>query len=102
LEARAKRSGVKPAPLLSRPRLKQQDRPFYDAYYTLAAARSAGLSGPEAIPVSEILAYVNLLGISSQEERMKYMRLIQQLDLAYLAHMREKAEQNRPPGVPRP
>jgi hypothetical protein len=52
------------------------------------------MGGPEPIAIAEILAYVNLMGIASQPERLKYLRLIQLLDLTYLAFMREKAAQN--------
>jgi hypothetical protein len=80
---------------LNRPRLKAADGPFVDSFYALHAARSGGMGGPNAIPISEVLAYLQLMGIASVEARAKYLRLIQRLDSVYLAHAAEKAEQAR-------
>lgn len=84
---------MKPGPLLSRPRLKRQDAPYLDAYYCLSAARTAGFGGADPIQVSEIVAYLNLVGVSGAEERARYLRTIQQLDHTYLTYARERAEE---------
>lgn len=75
--------------------MKVYDREYLDAFYSLSQARPSGFGGPEAIPVSDILSYVNLVGIVSREERLKYLRLIQRMDRAYLDHAREEAEKNK-------
>lgn len=49
------------------------------------------MGGAEAIPVSEVLAYLQLMGIASIGERSKYLRLIQQLDRTYMAFQAEKS-----------
>lgn len=96
VEARAKRGRSVPSGYTSRPRLKEVDAPFIDAFYTLSAARASGMGGVNPIPISEVLAYLTLVGIASAEQRSKYLRLIQRLDSTYLTHMAEKAEQNKP------
>jgi hypothetical protein len=94
-EERAKKTGVKPAPLLTRPKLKYQDVEYFEAYEALASGRPPGFTGPGAIPVSEILAYVNLVGIASRDARLKYLRLIQAMDQTYLTFVVEAQKNNK-------
>lgn len=89
-EERAKRTGVKPGPLLSRPKLEAPDLPFMRAYDALDMARTWGMSAPNPISLAEIEAYCNLSGIAFPRARLKYLSLIQRLDQVYLAHWAEK------------
>lgn len=73
-------------PLLNRPRLRQQDLEFLDAYDHLTSARTAGVASPDPIQVSEILALCQLLGIASVSDRAKYLRIIQKMDRTFLEH----------------
>jgi hypothetical protein len=66
-----------------------------DAYYSLTAARSSGFGGAEPIQISEIVAYLDLVGILDRDERAKYLRHVQRLDNAYLTYAREKDAQAR-------
>jgi hypothetical protein len=79
-----------PAPLLARPRLRQQDGEYYLAYQTLDDGRTAGMAGPNPIAIADIEAYCNLTGIASRRERLKYLRLVRRLDQVYLSHWAEK------------
>ena len=90
LEDRARRTGVKPAALKSRPKLRLTDAPFAEAFFALSSARTYGAAAPNPISISEIWAYVSFQGIASQAERSKYLRLIQLLDQVYLTHWAEK------------
>lgn len=85
-EAQAKKTGIKSGPLLNRPRLQRQDVPYYIAFNSLSQARPQGMNGSGPIPVSEILALCQLVGIANQPERVKYLNLIQQLDYICLEH----------------
>lgn len=78
----------------NRPVLQKQDVPYYEAFSALNAARHHGASGNEAIPVSEVLAYLQLVGIASADARSKYLRLIQQMDATYKAFVAEKSTQS--------
>lgn len=75
-----------PPPLLNRPKLKQQDLEFLDAYDHLTTSRRMGVSAPDPLQVSEILALCQLLGIASADHRAKYLRIIQKLDRTFLDH----------------
>jgi len=61
-----------------------------EAYQACDHGRSMGHSAPNPISVSEVMAYCSGVGIASVTERAKYLRLIQKLDLAFLAHWSEK------------
>lgn len=87
LKARAKRTGITPVALLNRPRLQPKDVPFRDAFYALSNSRPASMGGAGAIPVSEVLAYLQLVGIVSVAARSKYLRLVQAMDQVFLDHM---------------
>ena len=95
-EARAKKTGVTPAPLLNRPRLKAPDAPYQEAFNSLNNSRQGGMGGPCAIPISEVLAYLNLMGIASIAQRSKYLRLLQQMDSTYLTYVAEKQAASTP------
>ena len=95
-EARARATGVKPAPLVTRPRLAITDAPFIEAFFTISSTRTFGFSAPNPIQIAEVAAYCSVLGIASQPERAKYLRLIQMLDQVYLADWREKHPSKKP------
>ena len=78
----------------NRPRLKPADVPYYEAFSALNSARPVGASGNEPIPVSEVLAYLQLVGIASPDERSKYLRLIQKMDATYKAYVAERTPQS--------
>ena len=86
LEERAHRTGVKAKALMNRPRLRFEDAAFMQGYYSVHQARTSGHSSPNPLAVTEIAAYCSLLGIASRGERLKYLRLIQDLDQVYLTH----------------
>ena len=46
--------------------------------------------GPGAIPVSEIIAYLDLHGIADAEDRREFAWLIRQMDDAYLDEVAKK------------
>ncbi|VTU32284.1 hypothetical protein H4CHR_02981 [Variovorax sp. PBS-H4] len=90
LEDRARRTGVKPAALQKRPKIRVTDAPFSEAFFTLHSARTFGAAAPNPISLQEIVAYCSLQGIDSKAEKAKYLRLIQLLDQVYLGHWAEK------------
>lgn len=56
-------------------------------------ARQVGPHGFQAIPISEIKAYCDLVGIASPAQRAKYLTLVQELDQLCLEHWAEKQSQ---------
>lgn len=83
-----------PAGYLKRPRIRSVDHEYLEAFDSLHRSRKMGHSSPEPVQVSEILAYVMLRGIVCAGARVKYLRLVQLMDQAYLDHW---AEENPPP-----
>lgn len=75
-----------PAPLLRLPKLKAQDGPYLQFYYTLAESRQMGMSAPNALAVADIAALCSLTGIASTADKSKYLRTTQRLDRAYREH----------------
>lgn len=95
-ELQAKKTGVTAGPMKSRPRLKSEDVVYYNAFQTCSASRPVGPAGVCAIPISEILAFLQLVGIALRDERVKYLHLIQELDHIALDHWAEEAKRNSP------
>lgn len=91
-ELQSKKTGIVAGPMKNRPRLKAEDVVYYNAFQTCSASRPPGMSGASAIPISEILAYLQLVGIALREERVKYLHLIQELDHIALDHWAEEAK----------
>jgi hypothetical protein len=85
---------VVPPPLLREPKLKRYDDEYLNAFYSLSHSRQpGGMGGVGPITVGEIRHYLDLVGIDSQSERVKYLRVMQRLDSVYLNDAAEKAKQ---------
>lgn len=76
---------------LKKTALKDEDRRYYDAYRSLSAARTWSQIGPNAIQVSEIAAYLGMVGIEDHSTKLKYLRLIQGLDIVEMKIIRAKS-----------
>jgi len=48
--------------------------------------------GPSSIQISEIESYLRMVGIEECDTKMKYLRLVQQLDEIHLTHIASKAK----------
>lgn len=90
-----KKSGVKPAPLKSRPTLKPVDAAYNTAFNALSRSRPTGMHGSSAILISEILAYCELMGIANPQLRVKYLNLMQEMDQVCLDHWAELQKQTK-------
>lgn len=71
-----------------KPALRSEDKRYHDAYRALSASRIWSQIGPHPIQMSEIAAYLGLLGIEDPETKLKYVRLIQGLDIVELRNIR--------------
>jgi hypothetical protein len=86
---------VVPPPLQRKPSIKKGDEVYLVAFNSCSHARQpGGMGGPSPILISEVLSYLNLAGIDSHEERLKYLRTIQQLDSVYLTDAAERMQKN--------
>jgi hypothetical protein len=95
-ELQTKKTGIPAGPMKNRPRLHREDVPYYNAFQTCNASRPLGPGGAGAIPISEVLAFLQLVGIAIREERVKYLHLIQDLDNLALEHWAEEAKKKSP------
>ena len=61
---------------------------------TLSSSRPIGFA-PGSIPLSEILAYCDLVGISGQDDRLEFVEIIQSMDRVVLDYHAKKAERRK-------
>ena len=83
LEQVALETGRTEGALDSRPEVPDDLVWVWNAFWTLSGSRSAGF-GLNPIPISEILAYCDLLGHDSLENRYMLLRIVKLLDAHYL------------------
>lgn len=79
--------GLVHAAELKKPALRREDKRYYDAFRSLSASRMWSQVGPSPIQVSEVDAYMNMCGITDSETKLKYLRLIQGLDIVERTHI---------------
>lgn len=75
---------------LTKPALRSDLHRYYDAYRSLSASRIWSQIGPTAIQISEVRAYLDLVGIEDPQTKMKYLRLIQGMDQVEVKHIQAK------------
>ena len=51
--------------------------------------------GPQAIQVSEVAAYLGILGIEDTYTKQKYLRLVQSMDRVEMQHINRKTVSKR-------
>ena len=96
LEFLHRQKGVMPAPLAKRPKLEPEDQAYVEAFQCLSAARSYNMSGPNPIAVVEMTAYLrDLTTFDLLSQRKRFVRFMQMMDDAVLAHHADKAEAMR-------
>ena len=97
-EAHAKKTGVAAGPLANRPKLLGKDLAYFNAFSLLSEQRDySDMDRPQAIKVSEILAFCTLVGIASQMERVKYLSLIKALDQIWTKHAADTQKNKKKP-----
>ena len=70
-------------PWVERPVLIPWLEPYWEAFLVLSQTRPVGM-GVGAIPLSEIVAYLDLHQVEDPEERRDTLRYVQILDRAFL------------------
>ncbi|WP_182086954.1 hypothetical protein [Aureimonas sp. ME7] len=84
--------------LASQPDIGPLEEFIWSMFWSLHAGRQIGMSGYQAIPVVEVMAYCALAGITDASERMLLLRLMQVMDREMLAVLAKKADKDRKRG----
>jgi len=85
---------VVPRAILERPELYDDLQAVWSAFWFLNSSRPVGMS-VGAIPLTEIFAYWDRLGVTLDEEDFgDKVRLIREMDMTYLADVREKQDKD--------
>lgn len=84
--------GFTPKALLNRVPLRIDCLKYKQAFYALSGQRPYNQTGPQPIPLSEVLAYLAIKGIDDEDERDTYLDAIPAMDGVYLEHIRKRME----------
>lgn len=84
--------GVTPQGLASRPPVMDEDLPYLSGFRALSRCRVQGQYGPRAITMVDIQAYLLLTHEEGVEERLKFLRIVQDMDGVYLDHAANQAK----------
>jgi len=74
------KAGIKPRALESRVALRADCQDYYSFFRTLGRHRPFNPSGLQYIQISEVKALLDLAGIADRDERLKILRIVQNLD----------------------
>ncbi len=77
--------------LQNRPALNQWVYEYWEAYLALGSSRMVHQGGIGSIPLSEIIAYMSAINLRDIDERLKFIRMIQSLDMVYVTHVNDRA-----------
>jgi len=88
--------GETPKALQSRPTPTLHASTYLYAFHHLSTSRSVFTEGLGAIPVSEVLAYAELMGFDRIEDREDLLYYVQICDVAYIEAMRKKQPKDGP------
>lgn len=86
-----------PQPLRDRPDLPEEWKSHYLAFRSLSKSRLRTDVGPQAITVTEILAYCKMAAFDSPDDRSQLLYMVQELDDEYLTYAAEKQRKAMPP-----
>jgi len=83
-------SGILPEALAKRPELAAPLQWYLRAFYDCSRGRAITMGGAGPIPVSEVLAYVQLADITDLDERAWFLQMMLRMDGAYLGHQAKR------------
>lgn len=80
-----------PSGLSSRPDTEPEDKPYLEGFRALNGSRAGGFAEKPPLQVSEVVAYLHLIGEDRPGERLKFLRVMQLMDGVFLNHEAKKA-----------
>lgn len=84
-------TGVEPPALANRPRPTEWTAEYYRGYLYLVDSRSVGMGSVGSVPLSEMVALLDLLDVREPDERETWVRMLRALDSVYVRSMAEKS-----------
>jgi len=82
--------GVVPQAILSKPSLPVELLPYYNAFSLLNRLRGGNMAGEQPLRMSEMAAYLSIVNEPSVELRLKFIRLLAEMDGVYLQYRNEQ------------
>lgn len=76
--------GVTPLGLRDRPDLLEKDMPYLESFRFLSRNREYMKAGAQPVRLAEVKAYLDMVGEDRVEERLKLLRIVQDMDKTYL------------------
>ena len=64
---------------------------YWEAFHVLSPSRQVGMT-VGAIPLTEVLAYMQMFMIQDEDERRELLRYVQILDRVFLDHVRQEEQ----------
>ena len=81
--------------LQNRPALSQWVIEYWEAFQHLGNSRTMQQGGVGPIPLTEIVAWMDVTYLRDVDERLRTVRMIQSLDKVYCKHVNDKAAAQR-------
>lgn len=91
-----KTTGITPKALQGRPTLRRDCKDYLAAFFELSPARLYNEAGQQPLQYTEIVAYLTEFGVSGEELRARFVRLIRKLDVAYMDFHFTKQSKSKP------
>lgn len=88
-------TGRQPTALRGKPELSADDAEMYSVFRQLSSARSYTEVGPQPIPVSEVLAYCEMMRLRDLDLRQAVLQIVQTLDGKFVEHQVKKMQGKR-------
>lgn len=88
-------SGITPKALETRPLPRVDCTKYREIFLLLSSQREINETGLQALPVREVVSYLDGMLVTDLFEREKVIRFTVSLDRVFMEHVRKKQEQNR-------
>lgn len=86
-------TGEPPPALRKRVKLRSECLPYRNAFRRLTSRRQFNEAGPQAIPMSEIIGYLDGTDITDYDEREVYIETICAMDEVYMEYVAKKRQE---------
>lgn len=84
-------AGIEPDALRTRPELPTELASTYNAFTFLNKARGGNMAGEQPLRLSDIAAYLAVVGETCQDRRIRLLHLVSEMDGAYLEFRSKQA-----------